>query len=96
MKAHLNNGKKPDLCFYRDDSKMEVDVIDLTDNLAGNFFEVKSGETFKKSLYRTMNSVCNSLDVEGINRNLVMRIPESFESDGVNILSADKWAYNLV
>ena len=30
-KRYLNQGKMPDLCFYRDDSKIEVDLIDLTD-----------------------------------------------------------------
>ncbi len=95
VKKYFNKGEKENLCFYRDDSKMEVDIVDVANIDAPQFYEVKSSETFRKTMYRTMNSVCNYLDVGSCSKNLVMRIPESFTSEGVSILSAESWAKGL-
>ena len=53
QKAYLNRGIEPTLAFYRDDSKREIDLIDLTEPARPQAFEIKSGATYRDSIRST-------------------------------------------
>ena len=46
MKQHLNANQEPQLFFYRDASKVEVDLLDFTDPNNRMLIEIKSGQTY--------------------------------------------------
>lgn len=91
LKRHVHAGRKPELYFYRDDSKIEVDLIDATDRLAPELIEIKSTTTFKTDLMRHLVSVGDELGVPQGRRGLVMRSDTSHVIDGVKIWSANDW-----
>lgn len=53
MKTHLNAGREPDLYFYRDENKAEVDLVDLTDPDRAFLAEIKSSQTYQVALLGT-------------------------------------------
>lgn len=54
LKERLNNGKLPNLYFYRENSGREVDII-RTEKEGLDAFEVKSSQTFNKSFVSNLN-----------------------------------------
>ena len=44
VKRYLNQGKNPELYFYRDDSKREIDLLDFTDPNNRLAIEIKSSQ----------------------------------------------------
>ncbi len=50
----LNNGKLPNLCFYRENKGRETDIVRMdSDKL--DLFEVKSSQTYNKSFEKNLN-----------------------------------------
>ncbi len=57
MKARLNAGRNPDLHFYRDDNKVEVDPADLNDADCGLLAEIESSQTYRSDFSRHLRVV---------------------------------------
>jgi predicted AAA+ superfamily ATPase len=91
LKRHLHAGRSPELFFYRDDSKIEVDLVDLTDRSAPELVEIKSTTTFKIDLVRHLKSVGNALGVPEKGRGVVMRSDASHVVGDNTIWSAHDW-----
>lgn len=54
MKSRFNSGKQPNLCYYRENSGKEVDIVRMEgENL--DIFEVKSSHTFNKSFLKNLS-----------------------------------------
>ena len=45
-KSHLNVGENPELYFYRDDGKREIDLLDCTNSGSPKAIEIKSSRTY--------------------------------------------------
>lgn len=90
-KRHLNAGRNPRLYFYRDDSKVEVDLIDCTLPGRPELAEVKSTATFRTSFLRHLPSVGESLGIPKEARFVVMRGDGTFDVDGTRVWSARDW-----
>ena len=91
FKRHLNEGRNPELYFYRDDSKIEVDLVDVTDRAAPELVEVKSTTTYKPDLARHLGSVGDALRIPVEGRSVVMRSDASHTVNGVKHWSAHDW-----
>ena len=91
LKRHLHAGRNPELYFYRDDSKIEVDLVDTTDRAAPELVEIKSTTTFKADLARHLGSVGEALGIPEEGRGVVMRSDESHGVNGIKFWSAHDW-----
>ncbi len=91
LKRHLNNGAQPDLCFYRDDSKREIDLIDLTNPSMHQAIEIKSSRTYHDKYAAHLRTVCNDLDIAKENRFVVTRVDSSYRTADCNVASARDW-----
>lgn len=91
MKAHLNAGEEPDLYFYRDDSKVEVDLIDMTRPGSELIAEIKSSQTFHSSFSRHVRSVGEQIGIPPERRFVVERAEGDFTADDVQIRSVATW-----
>ena len=90
-KRYLNQGKMPDLCFYRDDSKIEVDLIDLTDPMRPRAIEIKSSETYHGKYARHLGRVGEELGIDVDGRMVVLRVQDSYRSEDVQVVPARDW-----
>lgn len=90
-KRHLNAGREPQLRFYRDSSKIEVDLVDLTDPAAPELVEVKSSRTYSTSFTRNLVSVGDALGIPPSSRHVVMRADEARTVSGIRIWPAEQW-----
>lgn len=91
MKRHLNAGKEPQLLFYRDDSKVEVDLLDFTDASNRQIIEIKAGETYRERFATHLNSVGDRLGISQDRRYVVARVASSFDADDARVVSAADW-----
>ena len=91
FKRHVNAGRNPELYFYRDDSKIEVDLIDITDRTAPELIEIKSTTTFKADFARHLGSVGDALGMPEKSRGVVMRSDASHMVNGIKFWSAHDW-----
>lgn len=91
LKRHLNEGKEPQLLFYRDDSKVEVDLLDFTD--AGNrqLIEIKAGETYRDRFALHLGRVGEGLGIPRDRRYVVARVASSFDASDAHVVSAGDW-----
>ena len=87
----MHAGQNPELYFYRDDSKIEVDLVDVTDRSAPELIEIKSTTSFKAGFARHLESVGDLLDVPKEGRSVVMRSDASHVVNGVTFWSAHDW-----
>lgn len=53
LKQRLNDGKLPNICFYRENSGREADIV-RTDGDKLDIFEVKSSQTFSSSFKKNL------------------------------------------
>lgn len=91
LKRHLHAGRAPELYFYRDDSKIEVDLVDVTDRSAPELVEIKSTTTFKAEFARHLESVGDALGIPQEGRSVVMRSDNTHTVGGVKFWSAHDW-----
>ena len=91
LKRHLHAGRNPKLYFYRDDSKIEVDLVDVTDRVAPELVEIKSTTTYKPELARHLSGVGDALGIPEEGRGVVMRSDKSHVVNGVRHWSAHEW-----
>ncbi|PLS30186.1 presumable ATPase [Bifidobacterium margollesii] len=86
IKRYYNALKTPELYFYRDDSKIEVDLIDCTKSrINPELFEIKSGRTYHDRFSRHLRSVGTSLNVDDDHRTVIMRSNGEYQDHGVGV-----------
>lgn len=89
LKAHLNRLKTPSLYFYRDDSKIEVDLLDTTRSPA-ILAEIKSGQTYRPTFARNVRTVNEALSLNA--RQTVIYGGKGLFSDGdVAVAGIKEW-----
>lgn len=91
LKNHIDNGEEPKLFFYRDDSKIEVDLLDFTNASAPMLIEIKSGQTYKDNFARHLSTVGEFLGIPEQQRHVVLRIEQGFQAKGAVAHSAAEW-----
>ncbi len=91
MKAHLNAGSEPDLYFYRDENKVEVDLVDLTDPSRGLLAEIKSSQTYRSSFSKNLRKVGDEIGIPPEQRFVVERAEGDFEADGAQVRNIGTW-----
>lgn len=87
IKRYLNANSRPNLYFYRDDSKIEVDLIDLTNRQNISLTEIKSGRTYNTKYKNHLLSVENKLKLPIFKKQIVMRIENSYRDMDVDIVA---------
>lgn len=91
QKKHLNRGVRPELYFYRDDRKIEVDLLDFTDARARKLVEVKSGQTYRDAHARHLQTVGVELEVPAADRYVVSRVEHGFRASAATVSTYDEW-----
>ena len=91
QKRHLNRGVRPELYFYRDDRKVEVDLLDFTDAHEKKLVEVKSGQTYRDAHARHLQTVGDELGIPVANRYVVSRVEHGFKSSTAAVATYDEW-----
>ena len=79
-KWYLNAGRTPRLFFYRDDSKIEVDLVDDSDPAGRELIEIKSQVGFRKDFLRHLPVVGGDLGIAERRWYVVTRGADSFPS----------------
>lgn len=90
IKHHLNAGRTPELFYYRDDSKREIDLLDYTEPQGAMACELKSGETYRDSFARHLRTVGDEIGIDSGNRVVVYAGSERFESGGVKVVPIEQ------
>lgn len=70
MKRSMNEGRNPNLMFYRESSGKEVDVVD-DKGLTLDLYEIKSSSTFKSQYMANMTYLASQLKDRRINSTLI-------------------------
>lgn len=91
LKAHLNRGERPELYFYRNDSRVEVDLLDFTKQGCRKMIEVKSGRTYRDNWARHLTSVGDALGIDKENRVVACRVEHSFVAKGAQVACLHDW-----
>ena len=90
-KRHINSGKQPQLFFYRDDSKIEVDLLDMTNPLEPELVEVKSSATYRSSFTRHLARVGDLVGADVANQAVVMNVDKTATVGGRTVWSMEDW-----
>lgn len=77
--------------FYRDASKVEVDLLDFTDPNNRMLVEIKSGQTYHDRFARHLTLIGNVLDIPSDQQYVVSRVEHSYTSQGIHVMSTDDW-----
>lgn len=91
VKKYANAGVQPELYFYRDDSKREIDLIDLTFSENQQAVEIKSSQTYHDKYAKHLNTVGKELGIPEENRFVVARVEASYKTHTCNVVSAKDW-----
>ena len=91
IKRHQNAGRQPQLFFYRDDSKIEVDLVDFTNASKPELVEIKSSATFRPSFSRHLSHVGELLHIDNESQSVVMNAEETTVVGGRTIWSMRDW-----
>lgn len=89
-KRSFNTAKTPELYFYRDDSKREIDLLDYTSSCP-QAAEIKSSRTYHAKYATQLTSVCNDLSIDRQDRFVVARIEDTYHTDNCTVSSAHDW-----
>lgn len=82
---------EPTLVFYRDDSKREIDLIDLTEQARPQAFEIKSGATYRDTFARHLRSVGSELGIPAKDRSVVYHGSERYDTEGASVVPAEEF-----
>lgn len=91
LKHHLNQGQTPALFFYRDDSKVEVDLLDYTNPHAPELIEIKSSQTYREKFASHLQLIGSALEVDATGWHVVSQAPASYNHQGINVWAASDW-----
>jgi len=91
IKRHYNLLARPDLMFYRDDSKIEVDLVDATNRDRPLLCEIKAGQTYRSSFARNARTIGQTPGLESASLNVVYGGEGRFADDGVSVFGIREW-----
>ena len=91
LKRHLHRAEVPELYYYRDDSKREIDLIDATDAASRCAVEVKSGETYRDRFSVQLERVGSELGFGPERRLVVYRGAETFSSPTCRVVALEEY-----
>ena len=91
LKLGHNRLRRPQMHFYRDDSRVEVDLVDVTDAARPLLCEVKSGHTYRPSFARNLAPVSESLSLENPDLHVVYGGEGSFSDGAVRVDGIAEW-----
>jgi predicted AAA+ superfamily ATPase len=81
MKRELNQGRRPELYFYRDQSQREVDVVKMK-ALTAELYEIKSAMTFHADFLKNLKYVGEAIP-ETVTRSGVIYDGDSHPENGI-------------
>lgn len=81
IKNYQNQLVRPDLYFYRDDSKLEADMLDLTDKTHISLSEIKSGQTYQHKFMKQLKTISSKMPMAIENKQVIMRVNNSYNAD---------------
>ena len=82
---------RPNLMFYRDDSKIEVGLVDATDTSRSLLCEIKPGQTYRSSFTRNLRTVGRMPGLENATLNVVYEGEGAFVDEGVSVFGIREW-----
>lgn len=91
LKHAYNELERPQLLFYRDDSKIEIDLLDMTRPDRIELCEIKSGQTYRHSFSRNLPTVATALSLEGASLNVVYGGEGRFSDGPVKVYGIREW-----
>lgn len=77
--------------FYRDDSKIEVGLVDATDTSQSLLREIKPGQTYRGSFTRNLRTVDRMPGLEDATLNVVYGGEGAFVDEGVSVFGIREW-----
>lgn len=94
IKKYSNFGKRPELYFYRDDSKVEIDLLDFTNHSDKKAFEIKSGGLFHDKYAKNLISTAGTFGVTSSNQTVLLDVDNNFLAKSVNVGSITQYLLN--
>lgn len=91
VKMHYNNLASPRLYFYRDDSKLEADLLDLTCRGKFTMSEIKASRTFRQMFTTQLKTINGKLPITIDKLQVIMQSDESFKYKDIKITSLDDY-----
>lgn len=91
IKKYYNRGKRPELYFYRDDTKQEIDLLDFTNPDNHQLIEIKASQTYHSRFAKTITHIGNVLGIPAEQRIVVYRGAEEMASPTHTLLSASHY-----
>lgn len=91
IKKYYNANLRPNLYFYRDNSKVEVDLLDLSNRQDAKLIEIKSSETFNSKYSSHLISAEEKLSIPIASKQVVMRIKHSYKANSIDVVSGNDY-----
>lgn len=85
IKNYENTGIEPEVYFYRDDSKIEIDFLDFTNSHQKKAFEIKTAALYEDKYAKNLISTAEKLGVDKDNQTVLMNIDFNFHANKVNV-----------
>lgn len=95
IKHYLNNLDRLNINYYRDKSRMEIDMVDCTNHDSIVTTEIKSGMTFKPSFNKVLKQSDYLLNSKKISKSIIYRGEHTFNYEGTNVMHIDDWLKSL-
>ncbi len=96
LKNYYNRGERPELYFYRDDSKVEVDLLDFTDPANRRLYEIKTSQTYHSRLARAVISIGDALSIPAQGRIVLYQGDEELQSSTHTVMTANHYLSQLM
>ena len=96
LKNYYNRGERPELYFYRDDSKVEVDLLDFTDPANRRLYEIKTSQTYHSRLARAVISIGDALSIPAQGRIVLYQGDEELQSSTHTVMNANHYLSQLM
>lgn len=91
IKKYYNELSDPEIYYYRDKSKMEIDMVDLSEVGAFKACEIKSGMTFKPEYIRNISRSNQLLNKKNIDKYLIYKGNYTFSYEDTQIIDVEDW-----
>lgn len=85
IKNYENTGIEPEVYFYRDDSKIEIDFLDFTNSHQKKAFEIKTAALYEDKYAKNLISTAEKLGVDKDSQTVLMNIDFNFHTNKVNV-----------
>ena len=91
IKMYSNEAMEANVFFYRDDSKIEIDMLDFSDSSEKKAYEIKSSGLYHDKYAKNLLSVAGSLGVPQENQQVLLDTEKDFKIKGVNVGSIENY-----